>query len=723
MQQTQAGQEPSSDLTNINEQDRQRVRGTYKGLQPYVLALFVATSAVAGYQALLLHENENQTIRIAKLRIQQRTRDAANALSTYLSQIPPVVNQLAEDAVYRNENDRSIKPALEKAIRQNNDLFEVGIALETDPNSDLKSPHYGMINGKLAHFELTYDYTNKDWYRLALEDNYGWFEPYFGETTKALVVGYTVPFQWKTGNNMRRGIARASLSLHGIRKHLNNLDLGENGFSIILSKDQRFIYHPIHRYAHSNWTLAEAQKNSSTEDGEFYFQLKQLLDANQDGIAKLIDPITKKSSWVAIAPITESGWIYISTDIEDELVAETLNQSHIYKVRILILVTIAILSACLYLGMHFYCKRNIMTAWPTSVACSITLVIALIIMGSYFNSVETGRRLKTITNIQELGEITEKHQLHKRVGDDTPIGVPTGIFIQSIEFQSSNNVLITGYVWQRVPTGKITPGIIFPEAISGSELKQVYQTQRNNETLTGWYFETEFRQPFDYSRYPLDNKNVWIRLWHGHFAENVILVPDLSSYDALAAELTPGIESAIVLSGWNLKASGFQYVKHSYNSSFGYPISPQRGNVRELYYTVKLERNFIDAFVTNLVPLIVVSIMLFAILLTITHDKDKAGLFGADAFSVVTTTAGLFFIVLVAHIQLRKEFTLPKIIYLEYFYLVMYIAILWVSVAAFLVSSSKQGQLMHYRDGLFAKIFYWPMILVALMLISYNVFI
>ena len=722
MQQTDAGQESSNDLTDINEQDRQRVRGTYQHLQPYVLALFVVASAVAGYQTKLLHENEYETIRIAKLRIQQRTRDAANTLSTYLSQIPPVVEQLAEDAVNLGDNKR-FKPALERAIRQNNDLFEAGIALETKPGDDPESPHYGMLEDKLAHFELTYDFTQKDWYRKALDDHSGWFEPYFGQTTQTLVVGYTVPFQRRDGNRTQRGVARANLSLHGIRKHLNDLDLGENGFSIIVSKDQRFIYHPLHRYAHSNWTLGEAQIHSSAEDGEFYRQLKELLDASPDGISKIIDPISEKSSWVAYAPIAESGWTYISTDIEDELVKETLNQSHLYKVRILILVTIAILSLCLYFGMRVYCTRNIMTAWPTSLACSITLVIALIIMGFYFNSVELGRHLETITNIQQLNELTEKNRLHKRVGDNEPVDIPTGLFIQSIEFQSSNNVLITGYVWQRVPTGKITPGIIFPEAISGSELKQVYTSQIDDDTLTGWYFETEFRQPFDYSRYPLDNKNVWIRLWHGHFDENVILVPDLSSYDAVASELTPGIESTIVLSGWNLNASGFQYVKHNYNSSFGFPMSPQHGNVPELYYTVKLERNFIDAFVTNLVPLIVVSIMLFAILLTITHDKERAGLFGADAFSVVTTTAGLFFIVLVAHIQLRKEFTLPRIIYLEYFYLVMYIAILWVSVAAFLVSSAKQGQLMHYRDGLFAKIFFWPMILIALMFISYNVFI
>ena len=711
----------SIDRPIISDQDKLRVATIYSRLQPFVLLCFFLVISVASYELYRLHSNENQTIEIAKSRIEQRTDQTANTLSAYLADIPPLVDELAKYAGSTDNSEETIKPTLETIMRRNNDLFEVGIALEPEANGAKPSPHYGMLNGNLAHFDLSYDYTIKEWYLSALGKTAQWFEPYYGETTRSMVVGYTVPFQQFSNGELRRGVARANLSLHGIRNYLSKMDLGENGYSFVLSKNQRFIYHPVHRFVANKWNLRDAQAQSKT--GKFYSQLKRLLDKNHGGIASLPDPISHKSSWVVFAPIPESDWTFISIDIEDELIADTLNQSHLHKVRALILLTIALLLLCLFIGMLFHSKYGYDTAWPTAMGCSITLVIALIVMGAYFNTVENSQRLKTIANIQELDEITAKHHLQKASGGKPPISVPTGVFLQSIEFQSSNNVFITGYVWQRVPTGKITPGIIFPEAVSGSELTQVYSTILGKNTLTGWYFETVFRQPFDYSRYPLDNKNVWIRMWHGTFDENVILVPDLSSYDVSAAELTPGMEADMVLSGWSLIASGFQYVTNSYNSSFGYPLSTPHGNVPELYYTVKLERNFIDAFVTNLVPLIVVSIMLFAILLTITCDKEKAGLFGADAFSVVTTTAGLFFIVVVAHIQLRKEFTLPKIIYLEYFYLVMYIAILWVSIAAFMVTSSKQGQLIHYRDGLFAKIFYWPMILLGLMFVSYNVFI
>ena len=711
----------SIDRAKISDPDKLRVRKIFSRLQPFVLLCFFLVIGVAGYEIYRVYTNEHQTIEIAKSRIEQRAGHTANTLSAHLAEIPPLVDELAKYAGSADNSEENIKPTLETIMRQNNNLFEVGIALEPEVDGAKRSPHYGILNGKLAHFNLSYNYTTKEWYLSALGKTAKWFEPYYGETTQSMVVGYTVPFQQSSNGELRLGVARANLSLHGIRNYLNKIDLGENGYSFILSKNQHFIYHPVHRFVANNWNLQDAQAQSKT--GEFYSQLELLLNKSRRGIGMLPDPISQKSSWVVFAPITESDWTFISIDIEDELIADTLKHSHLHKVRALILLTISILLLCFYAGMLFHSKYGYDTAWQTVIACSITLVIALVIMGVYFNYVENSRQLETIANIQELDEVTEKLRLHKTKHGKPPISVPTGVFLQSIEFQSSNNVFITGYVWQRVPTGQITPGIIFPEAVSGSELTEVYSTTLGDQTLTGWYFETVFRQPFDYSRYPLDNKNVWVRMWHGKFDENVILIPDLSSYDVSAAELTPGMEANMVLSGWRLVASGFQYVKNSYNSSFGFPLSTPHGNVPELYYTVKLERNFLDAFVTNLVPLIVVSIMLFAILLTITCDKEKAGLFGADAFSVVTTTAGLFFIVLVAHIQLRKEFTLPKIIYLEYFYLVMYVAILWVSIAAFVVTSSKQGQLMHYRDGLFAKIFYWPLILIGLMFVSYNVFI
>ena len=44
--------------------------------------------------------------------------------------------------------------------------------------------------------------------------------------------------------------------------------------------------------------------------------------------------------------------------------------------------------------------------------------------------------------------------------------VPTGIFLQSLEFSSANNVIVTGYIWQNysgIPD-TVSKGFVFPEA-------------------------------------------------------------------------------------------------------------------------------------------------------------------------------------------------------------------------------------------------------------------
>lgn len=704
-----------------SEQDDRRVGRLYRRYFPYVLALFVAFSAISAIELYRLYQIEARTEDMLRERLSIRTVGTAHKLSEHLHGIPPLVEALAAAFSSPRRSERSISAALETTIRKNNELFEVGAALEPISGQRQDSPHYGLLNGKLNHFQLTYDYTRRAWFSETVGARANWFEPYFGETSQAMVVGYAHPFTATGEGASRNGVARANLSLNGIRRHLKRLGLGDDGYTFILSAKRKFIYHPIRRYTRENLSMEDI--DSDGMHGDFFTRIGERMDTARDGILTLHDPISRKSAWVVFTPVTETGWTLVSVNIEDELKSDLLRESHLHRINALVLLTVSVLLLILCAGMRVRSRKGVDTAWLTSLAFSLTLLTALAVMGNYFHEYETSRGLETITNLQELDEIKKKHALRKHSAHQPVVSVPTGVFVQSVEFHSSNNVFITGYVWQRTPDKGVTPGLIFPEAVSGSEPRQVYRKQLGNETLTGWYFETVFRQPFDYGRYPLDKKDVWIRLWHGSLGENVVLVPDLSSYSVSSAELSPGIEESIVLSGWNLLSSGFQYVKHNYNSSFGFPVSAYQEGFPELYYTVRLERNFIDAFVTNLVPLIVVSVMLFAILLTITCDKEKAGLFGADAFSVVTSTAGLFFIVLVAHIQLRKEFNLPSIVYLEYFYLVMYFAILWVSVSGFLVTSAREGQLMHYRDGLFAKIFFWPMILVALLVVSYKVFI
>jgi len=135
-----------------------------------------------------------------------------------------------------------------------------------------------------------------------------------------------------------------------------------------------------------------------------------------------------------------------------------------------------------------------------------------------------------------------------------PIYIPTDVFVQSIEFTSANNVILTGYIWQHyhehVPDD-LSRGFVLPEAES-SEMTEAYRRKEKDGEVIGWYFHVTLRQDFDYTRYPFDQQTVWMRLWHQDFDKNVVLLPALDSYDFIHPERLPGIEQDFVLPGWKV---------------------------------------------------------------------------------------------------------------------------------------------------------------------------
>jgi hypothetical protein len=73
--------------------------------------------------------------------------------------------------------------------------------------------------------------------------------------------------------------------------------------------------------------------------------------------------------------------------------------------------------------------------------------------------------------------------------------------------------------------------------------------------------------------------------------------------------------------------------------------------------------------------------------------------------------AGLFFVVVFSHIGIRQKISAEEVFYLEYFYFIMYLALLWVSVNSLLLSLAKNLKIIQYKDSLITKLVYWPVIL------------
>ena len=322
--------------------------------------------------------------------------------------------------------------------------------------------------------------------------------------------------------------------------------------------------------------------------------------------------------------------------------------------------------------------------------------------------------------------------------------VPTGVFVLSFDFVKASEANLTGYVWQRhrvdqlaaddepVTHGKIRAGVLFPEQVdsSSTHLEEGYRREQTNaagerEVVIGWYFDVTVRQHFDYAKYPLDRHDLWLRLWPKDFDEDVVLVPDLAAYDGTARGDIFGIDRDIVPGTWAIRDTFFSYKRKCYDTRFGLQSYEGQYNFPELHYNITLSRRFEDAFIVALVPLISVLVLLFSVLVLATEDRERASIFGFNAAGAIGASSALLFVVMLAHVSLRREFATTQFVYLEYFYLVTYVAVLGVSVNVYLFSAQHHGRLLdrlHRDDDLVPKLAFWPLVLVFLSAATIAVF-
>jgi len=374
--------------------------------------------------------------------------------------------------------------------------------------------------------------------------------------------------------------------------------------------------------------------------------------------------------------------------------------------------------------------------WAISAAVSAVLVFVLVSLWIQMNKYEVDP--PQLVNEQATNEFLKKHwedPLALASPDaKATIKIKTGIFIQSLQFFNSSEVHLTGYIWQRYTDGLhdlIKPkkgeiGFILPEQVnSGNDItpREVYRVQDGNEEVIGWYFEATLKQPFDYDLYPFDHKTVWVRMWPQKFSENIVLVPDFKSYKATGAKDIFGIEESIVLGTWNRENTYFDYQLTSYDTDFGIADYIGQEGFPELHYNFVVKRKFENAFIVYLLPLFLVSALLFAALLTVSSKEELTGKLGFNTSGFIGASSALFFVVMLAHIQLREQFAGASIVYIEYFYVLMYGLLVTATANTYLfsINATRWSKVISYNDNIIPKVAYWPVVLSSLILITWGV--
>ena len=129
-----------------------------------------------------------------------------------------------------------------------------------------------------------------------------------------------------------------------------------------------------------------------------------------------------------------------------------------------------------------------------------------------------------------------------------------------------------------------------------------------------------------------------------------------------------------------------------------------------------------DTFVSNLVPLIIVGLVIFLVLLINEREEERMLLMRTGPGFNLSIAGTLLFVAVFSHIGARQKIAAQEILYMGYFYIVMYFALLWVAVNPILFVRWPESKFIQYEHNLLPKVLFWPVTLGALWLVTLLTF-
>jgi hypothetical protein len=627
---------------------------------------------------------------------------SAASINEAFSSIKIIADTIADDLTAGDLAYTDIEARMRHEMRQRPDID--GLAITFAPfvfDEDLRLFQMYLYQDGEGGFDLltgaTYDYTqpqgddpdapNTDWYLGPMANGPTWNEPFFARGAQKILIEYGIPF-FRDG--VEAGVVTIDYSLATTRDLIADLDLGATGYGFLLSAEGTYLAHPVtERVARTTiFDIASTSENGNLEAiGERALQGETFSTTIQD-------EITGATSWVFIEPVTTTGWSLGIVLSKREFMpgdATTVREQ----------IAIALSGAAAIVILVGLVTRGV---WMVSNVFSL-LAVALIVLIWFLAADDQNADRVTITDHTALDRYLEQR------GDDL-IRLPTGIYIQALQFPDPVSLRVNGYIWQRVDDA-VEPGFMLPQRI-GEEatLEEVY----HQDDVVIWYFGMTLAQNYDTLRYPFDTRSIDIRISPAELDGSVILVPDLDGYPLIQPDLRPGVDNDIYINNWTVKSSVYNYQSVSFNSTFG--LERHSGTMPELYFSLYTERRFVGPFIAYLLPGMVVAFMMFAFLLS---DR-KAG----DKEEIVTTlnyVAALFFVVAIAHASLRDGIAAEGLTYLESVYIMLYIAIVGVALNVFLIAKRPDLALIRYRNNIIIKLLYWPAVMGVLLAITLMVFV
>ena len=684
--------------------------------------LFILLIPLFLYQLYLFIGHQQTITRQAIEQGYAQAEDAGHLIDEKLKKLEPLVNSLAKDLASGAIQPKDITSHLTTLLENAPDAFRMGVVFlpyAANPKLRLYGPYVKRENEALIAYQMedTIDYTQKSWYQDGL-DFEGWGQkPHMSETTHRLTVGYNMDFKLPGSTNPIDGTVRIDMDMEGIDKMMSDLGLGKAGYGFMLTKNGTYMSHPTAALVSEQRNILDIAEGLDLESRT---RVSQMALNSESGHLNSMSTELNMPIVVIIKPIPSSKWVLGLSIILDD------NLHNSIKIRRLIInfscTLLALIALAAFIKLQAYTlKSRLIWYWTSSVSVLFAMGICLLWSMTLIYPDPPSDRALEMLGEQDLQQYTNKTKARASgIKEVNLLEIPTGIYLETIRFLDSNNITVTGYVWQKIkPQISIeeNAGFIFADA-EKSQVKEMFRRTLDEGELVFYSFEATIRQIAENTaKYPLDQDVLRFRLLPKVFGQQILLTPDLSSFPLLNPTTLPGVNKQLILPGWLHIRSYFGFLERNYHTNYGMSRVVNSAGLPELCFDFVIAREFIGPFIANVLPVIVVVCILFSLLLIGTRDKALQMINGFKTTDVLRGAATLLFPIMFAQISLRSKISASGIMYMEYFYFISYAVILLV-IANVLVLTHSEDNVVHRNDNMISKILYWPMLMGAFFTVS-----
>ena len=590
-------------------------------------------------------------------------------------------------------------------------------------DTKLFCPYYNKSSGDYLMIEDSYDYTVKGpgtaWYTSVVEQGQKWVDPYYGSGAQEWFIDYGVPFYYSDGpkKGQVRGIIDFSLEVGDFKRLVQRLSVGKTGYTYISSANETFISHPDEGFIGlKNLEAMIAQSEFPNERLGF-----EAMRGGSAGHLSYWDAASEDEILFFHDQIETSGWGLGLAFFRNDLINAQKPTHRRFINMSLTLSLIFVIGLALYFGRDYLDRQEIEVL---SLIAGVLLFANVFLVGALQHSLKAeiadNESPPIVANSALDAFIAQQNQRAETLKIDPPTPIPTGIYVERMDFEDSYNVNIGGLVWQKYPESLVDDvevGFRFPQMSPFAEASFIEESYREviagkegveGYVLVGSEFRVTLRLNLEYKDYPFDKRHLDIRLSPMSRMDNILLVPDLAGYAATGRSKKSGISPDIKLTGNEIVETYFNFSIDDYATDFGFNRSGLKQHVPALHFNVHQKRLLINAFVTYLIPILVSLCLIYILILACRKTEERQG--------IIESMAAFFFVLIFSHIDLRKDIETADLIFMEYFYFATYLMII-LSTFNLISYTKSQTSLFDFNDNQIYRAIYFPIFLTILFIV------